>query len=112
MRQQRKEERKAAGNVGLAAADGTLSGRLVIEAEGVAKAYGTTVLVQGFATRILRGDRVGIVGPNGAGKTTLLNLLTGATPPDAGHVRLGANLQMVTLDQRRDERPTGRSPTR
>ena len=68
-------------HVGLAAADGTLSGRLVIEAEGVAKAYGTTVLVQGFATRILRGDRVGIVGPNGAGKTTLLNLLTGATRP-------------------------------
>jgi ATP-binding cassette subfamily F protein uup len=103
LRQQRKEERKAVGNVRLAAAEGALSGRLVIEAEGISKGYGPTPLVQGFSTRILRGDRVGIVGPNGAGKTTLLNLLTGALAPDAGRVRLGANLQMVSLDQRRDE---------
>ena len=45
-----------------------------------------------FSIRILRGDRIGIVGPNGTGKTTLINLLTGALAPDAGTVRLGANL--------------------
>jgi ABC transport system ATP-binding/permease protein len=49
--------------------------------------------VRDFSTRILRGDRVGIVGPNGAGKTTLLNMLTGALAPDAGEVRLGTNLR-------------------
>ena len=54
-----------------------------------------------LSLRILRGDRLGIVGPNGAGKTTLINLLTGVLAPDEGRVRLGANLQMVTLDQRR-----------
>jgi ATP-binding cassette subfamily F protein uup len=58
--------------------------------------------VSGLSLRILRGDRIGIVGPNGAGKTTLLNLLTGTLPPDEGRVRLGANLQRVTLDQKRE----------
>ena len=67
-----------------------------------------------FSTRILRGDRIGIVGPNGAGKTTLLNLLTGALAPDCGTVRLGTGLPMVTLDQQpREPRPRrSRWPTR
>ena len=47
-------------------------------------------------------ERIGIVGPNGSGKTTLACLLTGALPPDAGTVRHGANLSVVTLDQRRE----------
>ena len=52
--------------------------------------------------RIMRGDRIGIVGPNGSGKTTLVSLLTGALAPDSGEVRLGANLEMATLDQGRE----------
>jgi ABC-type glutathione transport system ATPase component len=58
--------------------------------------------VADFSTRIERGDRIGIVGPNGSGKTTLVNLLTGALAPDAGTVKLGANLAMATLDQHRE----------
>ena len=49
----------------------------------------------------MRGDRLGIVGANGAGKTTLVNFLTGALAPDSGPARLGANVVMATLDQRR-----------
>ena len=50
----------------------------------------------------MRGDRIGIVGPNGSGKTTLVGLLTGTLAPDAGEVRLGASIEMATLEQGRD----------
>jgi ATP-binding cassette subfamily F protein uup len=102
MRRKKKEQRGAQGMVRLEAAQADLSGRLVVVAEGVAKSYGGGPIVRDFSTRILRGDRVGIVGPNGAGKTTLLNLLTGVLAPDKGAVRLGTNLAQVTLDQRRE----------
>ena len=59
-------------------------------------------IVENFSIRIQRGDRIGIVGPNGAGKTTLIEMLTGANPPDTGAVRLGANIEMATLDQHRE----------
>jgi ATP-binding cassette subfamily F protein uup len=102
LRKRRKEQRAATGTVRMAATQAELSGRMVIVAEEVTKAYGDRVVVRDFSTRILRGDRVGIVGPNGAGKTTLLNMLTGALAPDAGTVQLGTNLAQVTLDQRRE----------
>ena len=102
LRKRRKEHRAAVGTVKLEATQAELSGRLVMVAEGVTKAFGDRMVVRDFSTRVMRGDRVGIVGPNGAGKTTLLNLLTGALEPDAGSVRLGSNLAQVTLDQRRE----------
>jgi ATP-binding cassette subfamily F protein uup len=102
LRKQRKERRAAPGKVRLEAAQAELSGQQVMVAEGVTKSFWDRTIVRDFSTRILRGDRVGIVGPNGAGKTTLLNLLTGALPPDAGEVRIGTNLEQVTLDQRRE----------
>jgi ATP-binding cassette subfamily F protein uup len=102
LRKRRKEQRAAVGKVRLEVGRAELSGRLVMAAESVGKSFGERTIVRDFSTRILRGDRVGIVGANGAGKTTLLNLLTGALPPDAGEVRLGSNLAQVTLDQRRD----------
>ena len=102
LRRKRREHHEAAGTVRLEAAAAEVSGRLVVDAQGITKSYGERTVVRDFSTRILRGDRVGIVGPNGAGKTTLLKLLTGALAPDAGDVRLGTNLAQVTLDQRRD----------
>src|SRR5271154_6056339 len=77
LRRRRREHRATAGDARLEAAQADLSGRLVATAEGISKAYGDRTIVQNFSTRIMRGDRVGVVGPNGAGKTTLLNLLTG-----------------------------------
>lgn len=103
LRQQRREWRKAQGSVRLAASEGGLSSRLIVEAVGITKAYAGHTVVEAFSTQILRGDRIGVVGPNGAGKTTLLKLLTGALAPDSGEVRLGQSLDLVTLDQKRDE---------
>jgi len=102
LRKKRKEQRGAQGNVRMAAAEADLSGRLVIVAEGVSKSYGDRCVVRDVSMRVMRGDRIGIVGPNGAGKTTLLQLLTGVLAPDSGEVRIGTNLEQVTLDQRRE----------
>ncbi len=68
------------------ASAGHLSGKLVIEARDFEKSFGERVIVKNFSTRILRGDRVGLIGANGAGKTTLINLLIGnlATGPGFG----------------------------
>ena len=102
MRAARANERKAQGNVRLEASTGGQSGRLVIEAERIGKSYSGVPVVAEFTTRILRGDRVGVVGPNGSGKTTLTKLLTGTLAPDSGTTRLGSNLDMLIVDQKRD----------
>jgi ATP-binding cassette subfamily F protein uup len=101
MRQQYRDRNRAVGTVNMTLAEAEQSGTLVVEAEGIAKSYGDRPIVSNLSLRLLRGDRLGIIGPNGAGKTTLINLLTGNLQPDSGRVRLGSNLQMVTLDQRR-----------
>ena len=102
LRQKRRERVRPTGNVKLEVTESGLSGKLVVEAKDISKAYDGTAIVADFSTRIQRGDRVGIVGPNGAGKTTLLNMLTGVLAPDDGVIRLGANLAVASLDQRRE----------
>ena len=61
--------------------------------------YGSRAIVRDFSTKIMRGDRVGLIGPNGSGKTTLLRLLLGDLPPQAGTVRHGTNLEVAYFDQ-------------
>ncbi len=78
------------------------SGKLVVEVEGIAKAFGARVIVRDFALRIQRGERIALVGPNGVGKTTLLNMLIGDLAPDEGTVRLGTNINRALFDQNRD----------
>jgi len=102
LRQQRRDYRGSDGNANLAASEAEKSGKLVIEAKNIGKSFGDRRIVDGFSIRLQRGDRIGIVGPNGAGKTTLVNLLTGADAPDSGTIRLGANIEMATLDQHRE----------
>ncbi|NCM97283.1 MAG: ATP-binding cassette domain-containing protein [Rhodobacterales bacterium] len=80
---------------------GPQSGRRVIEARGLSKAFGDLTIVQNFDLRVLRGDRVAFVGANGVGKTTLLKMLVGEIAPDQGSVTLGTNLQIAVFDQTR-----------
>ncbi len=101
LRRDRREATRAVGLATMTVSEGRTSGKLVIEAEAVAKSFGDRPIVRDFSTRVLRGDRLGIIGPNGAGKTTLLNILTGRDAPDRGDVKVGSNVELATLDQAR-----------
>ena len=81
------------------------SGKLVIEAKNISKSYGSRKIIEDFSIRINRGDCIGLVGPNGAGKTTLLKMLIGALEPDSGSVKIGTNLDIAQIDQKRSDLP-------
>ncbi|CDZ59179.1 ABC-F family ATP-binding cassette domain-containing protein [Neorhizobium galegae] len=91
------------GTVQASVSEGRESGKLVIEAENITKSYDERIIVAPFSIRVHRGDCIGLVGPNGAGKTTLLKMLTGQLAPDTGTVKLGTNLEIATLDQKRED---------
>jgi sulfate-transporting ATPase len=76
-------------------------GSVVIEAEGVSKAYGDRLLVEGMSFRLPPGGIVGVIGPNGAGKTTLFRMVNGEEKPDAGTIRVGETVQLGYVDQSR-----------
>ena len=103
LRTERREQIRQLGNVKMEAAEGSGSGTKVIDAKGVAFAYGEREIVKDFSLRIHRGDRIALVGPNGAGKTTLLKLLIGELAPQKGNVKLGQGLLMAQLDQNRSK---------
>jgi ATP-binding cassette subfamily F protein uup len=101
LREQRRMLLTGEGLAKVEAEAGPLSGRLVIEAKDLTKAFGERTIIGDFSTRVLRGDRIGFIGPNGAGKTTLLNLLIGKLAPDSGRLRIGSNLSIAVFDQTR-----------
>jgi len=77
-------------------------GDLVIEANGLKKAFGDNVLYDNLSFNLPKGGIVGIIGPNGAGKTTLFRMITGQEQPDAGKLRIGETVQVAYADQSRD----------
>ena len=108
LRQQRDEYRGPQGQVKLEVSEARTSGKLVAEAINLNKSWydeaGTEKpVVKDFNIKIARNARIGLIGANGCGKTTLINLLTGQLPPDSGTLRLGSNLDIATLDQKRAE---------
>jgi len=76
-------------------------GDLVIEVNGLRKAYGDRLLIDDLNFQIPPGAIVGIIGPNGAGKTTLFRMIFGQEQPDSGEIRLGETVRMAFVDQSR-----------
>lgn len=101
LRQEHAQRRELRGNARLSLDRGDTSGKLVLEAEHVSFGYEGATIVKDFSTRILRGDRVGVIGPNGCGKSTLIKLLLQRLAPDAGAVQHGSRLDVAFFDQER-----------
>ncbi len=101
LRRERADRREREGSVKLAVSEAQAGGKLVVEASGIGFAWGDTQIIDNFSTRILRGDRIGIIGPNGSGKTTLLKVLLGELPVSSGQIRLGTNIAIAYFDQLR-----------
>jgi ATP-binding cassette subfamily F protein uup len=104
LRRERAQRREVTGNVKMNLESSQTSGKLVAELDDVCFAYpdGRPV-IQHFSTRIMRGDRIGIVGPNGCGKSTLIKLLMNQLQPQSGSIELGTNLQTLYFDQQREQ---------
>ncbi|MFP6745646.1 MAG: energy-dependent translational throttle protein EttA [Alphaproteobacteria bacterium] len=77
-------------------------GDLVVEAEGMNKAYGDKLLIDDFSFRLPPGGIVGVIGPNGAGKTTLFRMIVGQEEADGGAMRTGETVVTGYVDQSRD----------
>ena len=101
LRLERREQVKKIGSVDLEIQEAAVRSKLVLEAKHINKSFGNREIIKDFSLRMLKGNRIGIVGPNGSGKTTLLRLLTENLAPDSGFIRLGKNLEMVYMDQKR-----------
>ena len=101
LRQERREQIKQIGSVNMEIENTEFRSKMVIEAKHIYKSFGEREIVKDFSTRIIKGNKIGIVGPNGAGKTTLIKLLTKRLEPDSGFVRMGKNLEEAYFDQNR-----------
>jgi len=103
MRAERGKRRERTGTAKIELQEGGTSGQKVIEAKDASFSYGGVPIVSNFTSTLWRGDKIGIIGPNGCGKTTLLKLLLGRLEPQEGSVKLGTQLEIVYLDQLRDQ---------
>jgi ATP-binding cassette subfamily F protein uup len=101
LRREKAQRLEAQGSARFGIDAGAMSGKLVVDVRRVSFRYGEDTIIRDLSTRILRGDRVGIIGPNGSGKSTLLKLILGELEPTSGEVVLGTRLQLAYFDQHR-----------
>lgn len=103
LREEHRQRRNRQGSAIIRLQDAERSGHLVAEAQGVSFSFDDQTVIRDFSTTIMRGDKVGIIGPNGSGKTTLLRLLLGQLKPQSGEVRQGTKLEILYMDQLREQ---------
>jgi ATP-binding cassette ChvD family protein len=102
-------QRERAAEVEIFIPPGPRLGSLVVQADGLTKAYGDRILLDSVSFSIPPGAIVGIVGPNGAGKTTLFRMIVGAEKPDAGELRVGDSVRLAHVEQSRETLPNDKS---
>ncbi|SPF78255.1 energy-dependent translational throttle protein EttA [Pseudoprimorskyibacter insulae] len=100
-------EREKIGRAQIVIPNGQRLGSKVIEVNGLKKAMGDKLLIEGLDFSLPPGGIVGVIGPNGAGKSTLFKMLTGQEKPDAGTVEYGDTVQLSYVDQSRDDLKDG-----
>ncbi len=101
MRTEQARRRNKPSNARLEINKGSESGKIVIEAENINFKINQQIIVRDFSSRIIRGDRIGLIGPNGIGKTTLLKILLKEIEPQTGSVQHGSHLKVASFDQSR-----------
>ncbi|HEY7084220.1 MAG TPA: energy-dependent translational throttle protein EttA [Hyphomicrobiaceae bacterium] len=94
--------REQAGRAQIQIPPGPRLGGVVVEVDGLSKAFGDRLLIDNLSFKLPPGGIVGVIGPNGAGKTTLFKMLTEQEKPDAGSIRLGDTAKLGYVDQSRD----------
>ena len=103
MRRQARERISLQGKVNFSLNSSEMSGKLVADLRHVHFQFGDNVIINDLSSRIMRGDRIGIIGPNGSGKSTLLRIILGQLEPQSGDVVLGTKLQVAYFDQHRGD---------
>jgi energy-dependent translational throttle protein EttA len=93
--------REEVGKAQIQIPPGPRLGGMVVEVEGLSKAYGDRLLIDSLSFKLPPGGIVGVIGPNGAGKTTLFRMITGQEKPDSGSIRLGETVKLGYVDQSR-----------
>ncbi len=93
--------REQGGRAQIQIPPGPRLGGVVLEVEGLSKAFGDRLLIDNLSFSLPPGGIVGVIGPNGAGKTTLFKMLTGVDQPDGGSIRLGDSVKLGYVDQSR-----------
>jgi energy-dependent translational throttle protein EttA len=93
--------REDVGKTSLQIAAGPRLGDLVVEVDGLSKAFGDRLLIDDLSFKLPPGGIVGVIGPNGAGKTTLFKMIVGMEKPDGGSIRIGDTVKVSYVDQSR-----------
>lgn len=103
LRRIRSERRDHQGSVKLQIDSGSTSGKIVAEIEHLQVRFADKLVIKDFSSKIIRGDKIGLIGSNGIGKSTLLKAILGTIAPTSGKVKLGTKLEVAYFDQLREQ---------